>query len=162
MNVKYEPYLIMFFCIWGNETILGGIIVLKSKLLIVEDEMILADDMQLQLENMGYDVVGIASDGNDAIKLTKEKNPDLILMDIVLKGDMDGIDTSEKLNNLYNIPIVYLTAYFDDAILDRAKKTQPYGYIIKPFHEVQMHCAIVMALYKHQQELKNQSINGNK
>ncbi len=126
----------------------------KAKLLIVEDEMILAGDMQMQLEKIGYDVVGIASSGKNAMKLTKETSPDLILMDIVLKGDMDGIDTSKELNKLYNIPIVYLTAYFDDEILDRAKKTQPYGYIIKPFQEVQMHCAIVMALYKHQQELR--------
>ena len=97
----------------------------KAKLLIVEDEMILAGDMQMQLEKIGYDVVGIASSGKNAMKLTKETSPDLILMDIVLKGDMDGIDTSKELNKLYNIPIVYLTAYFDDEILDRAKKTQP-------------------------------------
>lgn len=93
----------------------------------------------------------MANNGEDAIKLTKEKTPDIILMDIVIKGDMDGIDTTQQINKLYDTPIIYTTAYFDDDILKRAKKTKSYGYIIKPYQDGQINIAILIAITKHKQ-----------
>ena len=132
---------------------------IKTKILIVEDEMILASDVKYQLEELGYNVVGIVNNGKDAIKLTLETDPDVILMDIVIKGDIDGIETAQQINKLYNIPIIYTTAYFDEEILERAKKTEPYGYIIKPYQEGQIHTAILMAIHRHQQDQKIRKIN---
>ena len=110
--------------------------------------MILASDVKYQLEELGYNVVGIVNNGKDAIKLTLETDPDVILMDIVIKGDIDGIETAQQINKLYNIPIIYTTAYFDEEILERAKKTEPYGYIIKPYQEGQIHTAIRLAIHR--------------
>ena len=124
----------------------------KLKVLIVEDEMILASDIRMQLQNEGYNVVGIAKNGEKAINLTKERNPDIILMDIAIKGEIDGVETAEEIHKFYDVPIVYITAYFDDKTLNRAIKTEPYGYIIKPFQDGQIHCTIVLAIYKYQQE----------
>lgn len=132
---------------------------IKTKILIVEDEMILASDVKYQLEELGYNVVGIVNNGKDAIKLTLETDPDVILMDIVIKGDIDGIETAQQINKLYNIPIIYTTAYFDEEILERAKKTEPYGYIIKPYQEGQIHTAILMAIHRHQQDQQIRKIN---
>ena len=122
---------------------------IKTKILIVEDEMILANDVKYQLEELDYNVVGIVNNGKDAIKLTLETNPDVILMDIVIKGDIDGIETAQQINKQYNIPIIYTTAYFDEEILERAKKTKPFGYIIKPYQEGQIHTAILLAIQRH-------------
>jgi len=133
----------------------GAIIIVNSKIFIVEDQMILANDLQLQLENLGYIVVGIAGNGKKAIKKIGEIKPDLILMDIVIRGDMDGIETAQKIRDLYNIPFIYLTAYFDDGILERASLTQPYGYITKPYNDISLNTAIKLALYKHHIEQKN-------
>jgi FOG: CheY-like receiver len=113
--------------------------------------MILALDVKVQLNRLGYNVVGVVNNGKDAIKLTQETNPDVILMDIVIKGDMDGIETTQEINKLYDIPIIYTTAYFDDDILERAKKTKSYGYIIKPYQHGQINTAIQIAINKHQQ-----------
>ena len=121
---------------------------LNSKILIVENERLIADDIKLQLEDLGYDVVGISCNGKDALEKTSERKPDLILMDIVLTGDVDGIETAQKINEHYSIPFIYLTAYYDDEILKRASSTQPAGYITKPFSSVGLHAAIQMALYK--------------
>ncbi len=128
--------------------------VINLKVLIVDDEIILAMDVKNQLEKLGYNVVGIANNGEDAIKLTKERTPDVILMDIVIKGDMDGIDTTQQINKLYDTPIIYTTAYFDDDILKRAKKTKSYGYIIKPYQDGQINTAILIAITKHKQHPK--------
>jgi two-component system, response regulator PdtaR len=125
---------------------------LNSKILIVEDEIILANDIKQRLEKLGYIISGIVGNGKDAIKKTEESDPDLILMDVVLKGDMDGIETAQQILDLYNTPVIYLTSYYDDEILERASKTQPYGYITKPFEDIGLHTAIQMALYKHQNE----------
>jgi two-component system, response regulator PdtaR len=121
---------------------------LNSKILIVENERLVADDIKHLLEDLGYDVVGISGDGADALKKTDEIKPDLILMDIILTGDVDGIETAQQINELYSIPFIYLTAYYDDEILERASLTQPAGYITKPFSSVGLHAAIQMALYK--------------
>jgi two-component system, response regulator PdtaR len=131
--------------------------ILDSNILIVEDEIIVAADLKGRLENLGYNIVGISSTGNDAIKKTGETNPDLVLMDIMIKGDMDGIETAQKIRDLYDVPVIYLTAYFDDEILNRAKITEPFGYILKPFEDMRIQSAIEMAVYNHhmEQKLKN-------
>ena len=105
-----------------------------NKVLIVEDERILAIGMKRKLESAGYTVTGIASSGEEAIANTKETIPDLVLMDIVLKGCMDGIETAGHIINLYNVPIIYITAYADEKIMERAMITEPYGYLLKPFN----------------------------
>jgi CheY-like chemotaxis protein len=131
--------------------------ILDSNILIVEDEIIIAADLKGRLENLGYNIVGVSATGNDAIRKTGETHPDLVLMDIMLKGDMDGIDTAQKIRDLYDVPVIYLTAYFDDEILNRAKITEPFGYILKPFEDMRIQSAVEMAVYNHhiEQKLKN-------
>ncbi len=124
----------------------------KTNILIVEDESIVAKDIQNSLKKLGYIVVGICSTGEDAIKVTEELKPDLILMDIMLKGDMSGIDSATHIREKHNIPVIYLTAYADESTLSKAKVSEPYGYIIKPFKEIDLHTSIEMAIYKHGKE----------
>lgn len=126
----------------------------KTRILVVEDEVIIALDIQSQLQNLGYGVSGWASSGPDALKQAVETRPDLVLMDIGLQGDMDGIDTAQRLQARVGIPIVYLTAYADEVTLQRAKITSPYGYLLKPFEQRELHTTIEMALYRHQMERK--------
>jgi DNA-binding LytR/AlgR family response regulator len=128
---------------------------LKQSILIVEDESIVAKDIQQTLIRLGYHISGIASSGEKAIQLMQSENTDLVLMDIMLKGDMTGIDVAKVIQDKYDIPIIYLTAYADDVTISKAKYTEPYGYIIKPFKEIDVQTAIEIALYKHskQQEL---------
>lgn len=120
----------------------------KNSILIVEDESIVAMGIKQKLNRLGYDVCNLVSTGEDAIKKAKEEKPDLILMDIKLKGKIDGIDAAKKIGENYNIPIIYLTAYGDENTLERAKVTEPYGYIIKPFKERDLRTSIEIALYK--------------
>ena len=127
---------------------------LKIKILIVEDEIITAKDLKQRLENMNHSVVGIVGNGEDAIQKAGETSPDIILMDIVLKGNMDGIETAQKIMNIYNIPIIYLTSYYDDEILEKASETKPSGYITKPYEDLGLNTAIKMAVYKHQHHPK--------
>jgi len=124
----------------------------KAKILVVEDEGLVARSIQSMLINLGYDCVEIASSGRSAIQKAKEIKPDLILMDIKLRGDMDGIEATEKISENLNTPVVYLTAYADKKTLQRAKVTEPFGYIIKPFEEKELHSTIEIALYKHDME----------
>ncbi len=124
----------------------------KAQVLIVEDDGIVSIDIENRVKNMGYDVSAIVPSGEEVITKIKENTPDLVLMDIVLKGEMDGIEAADQIHSLFNIPVVYLTAYADDAILERAKATEPYGYIIKPFEDRELRSTIEMALYKHKSE----------
>jgi PAS domain S-box-containing protein len=124
----------------------------KANILIVEDENIVAMDIKKSLESMGYHVCAMASSGEEAVQKAGETKPDLALMDIVLKGAMDGVEAAEQIGARFKVPIVYLTAYDDDAILQRAKITAPYAYITKPFNDRELHIAIEVALYKHQAE----------
>lgn len=126
----------------------------KAQILIVEDETIIAKDIQNSLLNLGYSTVGIASAGTDAIEIAKEKKPDLILMDIMLRGNMDGIDTANRIKEHFNIPVIFCSAYFDQNTLERAKITEPFGYMIKPFEERELNITIEMALYKHKMEIE--------
>jgi diguanylate cyclase (GGDEF)-like protein/PAS domain S-box-containing protein len=123
-----------------------------AKILIVEDESIVAEDIKSSLQNMGYDVPSIAPTGEEAVKKAREIRPDLVLMDIVLRGDMNGIEAAGKIISCCNIPVIYLTAYSDMDTLDRAKITEPFGYIVKPFNERELHSAIEIAFYKHRME----------
>lgn len=124
----------------------------KTNILIVEDESIVAKDIQMSLRKLGYNVVAICSNGEDAIRAAEEHAPDLVLMDIMLKGDMSGIEAAEQIRARFNVPIIYLTAYADESTLSKAKITEPYGYIIKPFKEIDLRTSIEMAQYKHQKE----------
>lgn len=124
----------------------------KTNVLVVEDESIVSKDIQHSLKKLGYNVVGAASTGERAFELAASEKPDIILMDIMLKGNINGIETAERVKRELNIPVIYLTAYADEATLAKAKVTEPYGYIIKPFKEVDLHTSIEMALYKYSKE----------
>ena len=124
----------------------------NPKILIVEDENIVAIDLQKRLMNLGYDIVGVVSTGEEAIKKAIATTPDLILMDVRLKGEMDGIDSVSALRFHQGIAVVYLSAYADNDTLKRASKTEPFGYILKPFEERELHTTIEMALYRRELE----------
>ncbi|MEY3236083.1 MAG: hypothetical protein RI883_184 [Bacteroidota bacterium] len=124
----------------------------KINILVVEDESIVSKDIQYSLNKLGYNVVGAAATGEKALELARTERPDLVLMDIMLKGEMNGIETAELIKSEFSIPIVFLTAYADESTLSKAKITEPYGYIIKPFKEIDLHTSIEMAIYKHGKE----------
>jgi AmiR/NasT family two-component response regulator len=124
----------------------------KAKILIVEDEAITAKDLQNMLKELGYDVPAIASSGEGAIKTAEEIEPDVVLMDIVLKGDVDGIEAAELIRVRFDIPVVYVTAYLDEGRLEKTKVTEPYGYIIKPFGNKELRPVIEMALQRYRLE----------
>jgi len=127
----------------------------NTQILVVEDQGIVADDLRRRLTRLGYTVPDIAFSGEEAVEKAKTFHPDLILMDIRLKGDMDGVEAAEKIHGTLDIPIIYLTAHSDRETLSRAKKTEPFGYILKkPFDERELLSNIEMALYKHQMEKK--------
>ena len=121
----------------------------KPKILVVEDERVVAADIEDSLSKLGYKVVGAAASGASAIRRAVETEPDLVLMDIKLKGRMDGIDTAGELHHRLGIPVVFLTAYADGEILDRAKKTSPSGYVLKPYDERALRSAVELALHRH-------------
>jgi PAS domain S-box-containing protein/putative nucleotidyltransferase with HDIG domain len=122
----------------------------KKQILVIEDERIVADDVAMSLKRLGYKVSGIAFSGENAIKMAGETKPDLVLMDIVLEGKMDGIEAAAIIYSRFDIPVVYLTSYADEKTLERAKNTEPFGYIIKPFEDKDMHSTIEMALHKYE------------
>lgn len=124
----------------------------KTNVLVVEDESIVSKDIQHSLKKLGYNVVGAAATGEKAVELANETKPDVVLMDIMLKGDMNGIEAADKIRATMSIPVIYLTAYADEGTLARAKVTEPSGYIIKPFKEIDIHTSIEMAIYKHRRE----------
>lgn len=124
------------------------------QLLVVENESIVADDIKYSLEELGYAVTAIANSGEEAIEKAAETQPNLVLMDIRIKGNMDGVQAAEKIWNCFNIPIVYLTANSDISTLQRAKIIGSFGYITKPFRERELHSAVEFALHRHQLETK--------
>ena len=119
----------------------------KIRILVIEDEALVADDMREMLNGIGYAVPGVADTGEGAIALAAVHHPDLVLMDINLSGTMDGITAGGEIRSRWGIPIIYVTAFATQAIIDRAKKTTPSGYILKPFNERQIQTAIEIALY---------------
>jgi PAS domain S-box-containing protein len=122
---------------------------MQNKILIVEDEVITAMDIKNMLKNFGFDVVGVASTGKDAINKAEKFKPDLIIMDISLKGDMDGIEAAEEIKTLYNIPVVYMSAFTDINTFERIKFTNPYGFVNKPVSSELLLISIETAIYKH-------------
>lgn len=119
-----------------------------TRVWIVEDEAIVAMDLKTRLQALGYDVLGISSYGEDAVEKVAEHKPDLVMMDIVLKGEMDGITAAGIIRQEMEIPVIYLTAYADEKTIGRAKVTEPFGYILKPFEERDVLTVIEIALYK--------------
>jgi signal transduction histidine kinase/DNA-binding response OmpR family regulator len=128
----------------------------KIRVLVVEDESVISSDISNSLEQMGYAVAGIEVSGADAIRAAQELKPDMVLMDIVLQGEMDGIQAAGHIRSKLDIPVIYLSAYAEEKVLERAKLTDPFGYLIKPFENRELHFSIQMALYKYmaEQELK--------
>jgi signal transduction histidine kinase len=124
----------------------------KASILIVEDEHIVARDIAARVERQGYAVADIVASGEDAVTQAGLKRPDLVLMDIKLAGAMDGVEAAERIRAAHEIPVVYLTAFADERTLQRAKVTDAFGYLLKPFEERELHITIEMALYKHDME----------
>ncbi len=124
----------------------------QVRILVVEDETIVALDLKNSLTILGYDVVATAATGEDAIARADETHPDLVLMDIILKGEMDGVEAANTIRARLDIPVIFLTACADDTTLQRAKVTEPFGYLLKPFEERELHGHIEIALYKHRME----------
>ncbi|GAB4380775.1 methanogen output domain 1-containing protein [Methanothermobacter thermautotrophicus] len=129
-----------------------------ARILVVEDEAIVAMGITHKLESMGHRVVETVSTGKDAIMACKVHEPDLVLMDIVLKGEMDGIEAARRIRDQFNIPIIYLTAYADEEMLTRAKVTEPYGYIVKPFKSSELNANIEMAIYRHRSAMREKEL----
>lgn len=123
-----------------------------SRILVVEDESIVALGIEHRLQTLGYEVAASVASGEAAIQQAAETRPDLVLMDIQLQDEMDGIEAARQIRTRFNVPVVYLTAHADHHTVQRAKITEPFGYIIKPFQEHDLHIAIEMALYKHKME----------
>jgi PAS domain S-box-containing protein len=122
------------------------------RILIVEDQRLVAADIENTLKKLGYVVVGNVASGEDAISTSVEVGPELVLMDVRLRGEMDGIHAAEIIRDRFNLPVVYLTAYADEETILRAKETTPFGYVVKPFNERELRAAIEIAFYTHQME----------
>ncbi len=120
-----------------------------ARILIVEDEMIVAEDLALVLSSLGYKTAGIVASGEEVVEKIRELAPDLILMDIHLAGRMSGIEAADSIRTLYDAPVIYITAFADTHLIDRARATMPYGYIVKPYNEREIHSTIEIALYTH-------------
>ena len=128
-----------------------------ARILIVEDEVLISMGLQQKLENFGYQVVGIASSGEAALAQVIEHQPELILMDIVIEGSMDGIETSQKIQEQFGIPVIFLTAYSDEKNLQRAKFTDPSAYLLKPYSDRELEITIELAL--HREQMRNRLEN---
>jgi len=126
----------------------------KIRILIVEDESLVARDIENMITSLGYEACGIANTGDEAAEKAARSRPDLVLMDVIIKGNLDGIAAAEKIWESFHIPVIYVTAYADEQTLKRAKATEPFGYILKPFDERELKVAIEMAFYKSQMGLK--------
>jgi len=125
--------------------------VVRANILVVEDDFVIARLIAESLKDLGYGLAGMVASGEEAVKKAAETHPDLILMDIRLKGSIDGIEAAEQIASLH-IPIVYLTSYSDERTVERAKITEPYGYLIKPFTDTELKTTLEMAIYKHRRE----------
>lgn len=121
---------------------------ITKKVMIVEDEGVVGLSLKSILSKMGYTVTGIAITGSEAVRMAIETQPDVILMDIHLKGDMDGIQATEELNKVTDIPVIYLTAYADEETLNRALRTESHSYLVKPYNPRELYSNIEFAIYK--------------
>jgi len=125
-----------------------------AQIVVVEDEHIVALDIKMHLQKYGYEVPGMFASGEELLESFESLHPDLVLMDIKLQGKLDGLETSKIIKEKYNVPVILLTAFADEATIERAKTIEPFGYIIKPFEEKELRTTIVIALYKHKMERK--------
>jgi PAS domain S-box-containing protein/putative nucleotidyltransferase with HDIG domain len=126
----------------------------KTKILVVEDESIVARDIRNMLLGLGYEVTAVIPDAQEAVRIAKKERPNLVLMDIMLQGEISGVEAADQIYSELNIPVVYLTAYADETTLQRAKETEPFGYLLKPFEERELKSTIEIALYKFVMEMK--------
>lgn len=122
------------------------------RVLIIEDEPLIAEDIASYLSDIDFDIAGIAYDSEKALDYLALRNPDAILLDIQIKGSMDGIELAKIINEKYDLPFVYLTSHSDKGTIERAKVTMPYGYILKPFDERDLITSLEMAIYRHAQQ----------
>lgn len=122
----------------------------NNKILVVEDEIIIAEDIQNTLNRLGYDVCGVVSSGEESVERAFQTNPDLILMDIKIRGNMDGLSAAKQIQSQFNIPVIFLTAYGEDIILKQIDKMKPFSYISKPFEEKDLRLKIdsILKSYK--------------
>lgn len=137
----------------GSEPQRGAPPAAGQQILLVEDEGIVAQDLQESLQRLGYRVAGIASEGGQAVAMARQLKPDLIVMDVSLRGDIDGIQAAQMIQESCHIPVIFLTGHRDTATLQRAVTTGPLGYIVKPFQEVELRCAIEVAVHKHRADV---------
>ncbi len=128
------------------------------KILVVEDENIVAMDLRMSLTGLGYQVTGTVGTGSEALDSARRRRPDLVLMDINLRGEMDGTEAAEAMRRELALPVVYLTAFSDEATLRRAQVTEPFGYLLKPFDERELHITIEMAVYRHQAQREHEKL----
>ncbi|MBK7427794.1 MAG: response regulator [Saprospiraceae bacterium] len=132
------------------------------KILIVEDEMIIAADISMILSNLGYEITGITPRGEDALKSIEATKPDLVLMDVALKGALDGVDTARMINSVHKIPVIFLTSNADDTTFNRAKEAKPFAFISKPFRQNDLQRAIELLIERISEKLSSQeSTEGN-
>ena len=124
----------------------------KARIMIVEDEWTVAEEIKMVLESFEYTVTSMSSSGEEAIQNAEKDKPDLVLMDIVLEGEMDGIQAANEIRSRFNTPIIFLTAYTDEKIPERASITGPFGYIVKPFVNEDLKISIEIAMYKYRIE----------
>ncbi|MDD1697481.1 MAG: response regulator, partial [Methanoregula sp.] len=129
-----------------------------SKILVVDDEAIITMQLEERLTAMGYTVAGMAASGEDAVDKARRMRPDLVLMDIVMPGKMNGIEAARIVTNELDIPVVFVTSYADDVIIEKAKSVRPYGYIVKPFNELEIKAAIEVALFRKAAEHEEQKL----
>ncbi|HSU41346.1 MAG TPA: response regulator, partial [Polyangiaceae bacterium] len=125
-----------------------------AAILVVEDERVVARDIEESLMRMGYDVVGLAASSTECLAHAEERRPDLVLMDIRIEGALDGIETARLLRSRFDVPVIFLTAYADDQTVARAKETEALGYILKPFRAGELKSAVEIALFKHEMEMR--------
>lgn len=132
----------------------------KAKVLIVEDELIIGKNIERYLGHLGYDVIDVCSSSEEVLEVVGEEMPDLVLMDINIEGSEDGVSLADRLHRDYQLPVVFLSALMDEETLERAKISQPFGYIVKPFSQRELHIALEIALYKAEVErrIKDQEV----
>jgi CheY-like chemotaxis protein len=129
----------------------------QPRALVVEDETLIAEELKERLERFGFSVIAVVDTADEGIEIATSQRPDLVLMDIRLKGQKDGVQAATEIRQRVDVPVIYLTAYSDRPTLDRAKHTDPYGYILKPFHERELQVTIELAMHRFALERKGKS-----
>ena len=123
----------------------------KAQILVAEDDATVAEELKCRLESLDYEVVGITHYAEEAVSLAEKLRPDLVLMDIQLRGDMDGIQAAEQIRNL-RVPLIYISGHCDGPVLERAQRTEPYGYILKPYRTADLRISVEMSLQRYRAE----------